>query len=256
MTAPWSSGMSRQVTRLRSQTYVAYSALDRDKNAFKVVLLPTCEQVTSSATWLLWSLEAPEGSSGESVLPQPSWWDDFPSHLLLSLQYLDNFQLQLCSAPQVCAVGSRNGTEETKLMVLDFDAEAKWWRFMQITRPIKPTRLGINMKIFTTPLQEIFLVWNGCTLGARDNTRMSRIWSFTCSTNILLQTYFSWLLAILIHFVRATVDHWVTNPLCLLARKKFRQTSFQTIGNFLKPTTGQAQPHLLVAYFPYVATVW
>ena len=26
---------------------------------------------------------------------------------------------------QVCAVGSRNGTEETKLMVLDFDAEAK-----------------------------------------------------------------------------------------------------------------------------------
>ena len=32
---------------------------------------------------------------------------------------------------QVCAVGSRNGTEETKLMVLDFDAEAKWSRFMQ-----------------------------------------------------------------------------------------------------------------------------
>ena len=156
----------------------------------------------------------------------------------------------------MCAVGSRNGTEETKLMVLDFDAEAKWWRFMQITRPIKPTRLGINMKIFTTPLQEIFLVWNGCTLGARDNTRMSRIWSFTCSTNILLQTYFSWLLAILIHFVRATVDHWVTNPLYLLARKKFRQISFRTIGNFLKPTTGQAQPPLLVAYFPYVATVW
>ena len=26
---------------------------------------------------------------------------------------------------QVCAVGSRNGTEETKLMVLDFDAEVK-----------------------------------------------------------------------------------------------------------------------------------
>ena len=221
-----------------------------------MVLSPTCEQVTSSATWLLWSLEAPEESSGESVLPQPSWWDNFPSFLLLFLQYFDNFQLQLYSAAQVCAVGSRNGTEETKLMVLDFDAEAKWWRFIQITRPIKPTRLGIIMKIFTTPLQEIFLVWNGCALGARDNTRMSRIWSFTCSTNILLQTYFSWLLAILIHFVRATVDHWVTNPLCLLARKKFRQISFLTIGNFLKPTTGQAQSHLLVAYFPYVATVW
>ena len=26
---------------------------------------------------------------------------------------------------KVCAVGSRNGTEETKLMVLDFDAEVK-----------------------------------------------------------------------------------------------------------------------------------
>ena len=26
----------------------------------------------------------------------------------------------------VCAVGSRNGTEETKLLVLDFDIESKW----------------------------------------------------------------------------------------------------------------------------------
>lgn len=26
----------------------------------------------------------------------------------------------------VCAVGSRNGTEETKLLVLDFDVEQKW----------------------------------------------------------------------------------------------------------------------------------
>ena len=26
----------------------------------------------------------------------------------------------------VCAVGSRNGTEETKLLVLDFDVESKW----------------------------------------------------------------------------------------------------------------------------------
>ena len=34
------------------------------------------------------------------------------------------FLTDLCLL-QVCAVGSRNGTEETKLMVLDFDAEAK-----------------------------------------------------------------------------------------------------------------------------------
>jgi len=27
----------------------------------------------------------------------------------------------------VCAVGSRNGTEETKLLVLDFDCDGKWY---------------------------------------------------------------------------------------------------------------------------------
>ena len=31
----------------------------------------------------------------------------------------------MCLVWQVCAVGSRNGTEETKLLVLDFDAEVK-----------------------------------------------------------------------------------------------------------------------------------
>ena len=28
----------------------------------------------------------------------------------------------------VCAVGSRNGTEETKLLVLDFDAPIEKWK--------------------------------------------------------------------------------------------------------------------------------
>ena len=42
------------------------------------------------------------------------------SHQLILLFFLTDLSLL-----QVCAVGSRNGTEETKLMVLDFDAEAK-----------------------------------------------------------------------------------------------------------------------------------
>ena len=59
--------------------------------------------------------------SGGFVLRQQSWSDS--SYSLINLFYC--FFLTDLSLLQVCAVGSRNGTEETKLMVLDFDAEAK-----------------------------------------------------------------------------------------------------------------------------------
>jgi len=39
--------------------------------------------------------------------------------------------------------------------------------------------------------------------------------SLICSKNNLLQSYFSLLVAILIHFVRVTVDHWVTTGVCV-----------------------------------------
>ena len=58
--------------------------------------------------------------SGGFVPRQQSWLDS----PLFSLQ-LFAFSWTDLGPLQVCAVGSRNGTEETKLMVLDFDAEAK-----------------------------------------------------------------------------------------------------------------------------------
>jgi hypothetical protein len=44
--------------------------------------------------------------------------------------------------------------------------------------------------------------------------------SLICSKNYLLQTYFSLLVAILIHFVRATVDHWVTTDSVCVSKLK------------------------------------
>ena len=34
------------------------------------------------------------------------------------------WRIRACETKLVCAVGSRNGTEETKLLVLDFDVES------------------------------------------------------------------------------------------------------------------------------------
>ena len=47
------------------------------------------------------------------------------SYCVIAFLFLIIFSKKMCLVWQVCAVGSRNGTEETKLLVLDFDAEVK-----------------------------------------------------------------------------------------------------------------------------------
>ena len=118
---------------------------------------------------------------------------------------------------------------------------------------------GKLTRIFT-PLQELFLVWNGCCLGARDLPECLIFGlSLICSKNNLLQSYFSLLVAILIHFVRVTVDHWVTTGVCV---SKLKLDALEKIlcnftlhneGNFTKIQEAPLRTGSLISK---VATVW
>lgn len=59
-------------------------------------------------------------------------WDVRTGEFIRDLVALDSggsggvvWRIRSSPTKLVCAVGSRNGTEETKLLVLDFDAEVK-----------------------------------------------------------------------------------------------------------------------------------
>ena len=144
MMEPSSCGMSRQVEII---------FLPLNCHIFFIVFLPMIISEDINKITLgefirdLVALES--GGSGGVV-----WRIRSSPTKLVRLSWFYSWLLMHTLLQQVCAVGSRNGTEETKLMVLDFDAEVKWHRDGCL-----PIRTLVDTNQFSKP--RIFeLIWS------------------------------------------------------------------------------------------------
>jgi F-box/WD-40 domain protein 7 len=92
-----------------------------------VISLPGTNKHQSAVTCLQFNKKFVITSSDDGTV---KIWDLKTGYFLRNLVTLESggsggvvWRVRCCNTKLVCAVGSRNGTEETKLLVLDFDTE-------------------------------------------------------------------------------------------------------------------------------------